>query len=122
MSGQLEGSCLLGPLVTPPFLCTAQKNLTSLPKNDVRFEREMLAGYKDSMGQNFLGILIVCAGVYVNGDVMCNLSATIRQMAEDTAKSITAQQTALDSLAPVVHGKSCPRFSFDKAGRCACSG
>ena len=57
---------------------------------------------KETWWQSLFGILVPSAGVYVNRDMLRNLSATIGQMVEETAKSTAAQQKSLDSLAQVV--------------------
>lgn len=49
-----------------------------------------------------MGISIHSAGVYVSRELIRNLSVTIGQIAEDTAESIAAQQTSLNSSAQVV--------------------
>ena len=58
----------------------------------------ILAVYEDNIGQSSFGNLTPTARVYVNRDTIHNLSATIGQIAEDTAKSIAAQHTSLNSL------------------------
>lgn len=62
----------------------------------------MLAGYQDIWWQSLLGILSPRAGIYVNRDMLRNLSGTIGQTAKETASSTAAQQTSLSSLAHVV--------------------
>lgn len=58
-----------------------------------------MARYEDNKGQSNL---IPSAGIYINRDMIHNLSATIEQIAEDTAESIAAQHTSLNSMARVV--------------------
>lgn len=55
-------------------------------------QREMLAGCDDGIGQSLLSILTPSSGVYMNRDMIRNLFATISQIAEETAKAISAQQ------------------------------
>ena len=62
----------------------------------------MLAGYQETWWQILLENLIPNAGMYVNREVIRNLSATVGQIAEETAKITEAQQTSLNSLAQVV--------------------
>ena len=64
----------------------------------------ILAVYEDNIGQSSFGNLTPTARVYVNGDTIHNLSATIGQIAEDAAESIAAQHTSLNSLTRVVLG------------------
>lgn len=77
----------------------------------------ILAGYQGTWWQNLWGILVPSAGVYVNWDRHRNLPATIGQMAKETAKSIAAQQTPLNSLAHVALGsKIALHFLMAKKG------
>ena len=64
----------------------------------------ILAEYEDNIGQSVFGNFIQTARVYVNRDMIHNLSATIGQTADDTAKSIAAQHTSLYSLPRVFPG------------------
>ena len=59
----------------------------------------MLARYQDIWWHN---PLVPNARIYVNKEMIRNLSATIHQIAEETAKNTAAQQTSLNSLAKVV--------------------
>uniref|UniRef100_A0A8B9YEI7 Uncharacterized protein n=1 Tax=Bos mutus grunniens TaxID=30521 RepID=A0A8B9YEI7_BOSMU len=86
-SWQIEGSCLLGYI--------------KMPSHD---KRMILAVYEDNIGQSSFGNLTPTARFYVNRDTIHNLSATIGQIAEDTAKSIAAQHTPLNSLTRVFPG------------------
>lgn len=52
----------------------------------------MLAGYDDSIRQSIFSILVPSSGVYINGDMTRNLSATIGQITEEMAKTMADQQ------------------------------
>uniref|UniRef100_A0A8C3WKU4 Envelope protein n=1 Tax=Catagonus wagneri TaxID=51154 RepID=A0A8C3WKU4_9CETA len=97
-SWQMEGSCLLGYFRTP-FSVHSLQSLTSHSKSYSRLKREILARYEDKTGQ---GKLTPSDGIYINRDMIRNLSATIEQIAEDTAESILAPQTSLNSVTQVV--------------------
>ena len=62
----------------------------------------ILAEYEDNIGQSVFGNFIQTARVYVNRDMIHNLSTTIGQIAEDTAISVAAQHTSFNSLTRVV--------------------
>ena len=62
----------------------------------------ILAEYEDNIGQSVFGNFIQTARVYVNRDMIHNLSSTIGQIAEDTAISVAAQHTSFNSLTRVV--------------------
>ena len=100
-SWEIEGSCLLG-YFRIPFSLHSLESITSLSKSNTHLKREILEGYEDNIGQSVFGSPIPSARLYVNRDMIHNLSATIGQIAEDIAKSIAAQQTSLNSLARVV--------------------
>lgn len=97
-SWQMQGSCLLGYFRTP-FSVHSLQSITSHSKSNSRLKREIMARYEDNKGQSNL---IPSAGIYINRDMIHNLSATIEQIAEDTAESIAAQHTSLNSMARVV--------------------
>lgn len=59
----------------------------------------MLVGYDDSIGQSILSILIPSGGVYINRNVIRNLSSTIGYITEEMDKAIAAQQKSLPSPA-----------------------
>ena len=99
-SWQIESLCLLVHYATPLFL---YKAIDEPPFSvHYRVKRSILAGYQDTWWESLLGISICSAVVYVSREMIRNLSVTIGQIAEDTAKSIAAQQTALNSFAQVV--------------------
>ncbi|KAF4021733.1 hypothetical protein G4228_013551 [Cervus hanglu yarkandensis] len=100
---EMEGSCLLG-YIRMPFALYSLESISSLPKSNTHLKRMILAEYEGNKGQSVLGNLTQTARVYVNRDMTHNLSATIGQIAEDTAKSIAAQHTSLNSLTRVVLG------------------
>ena len=102
-SWQIEGSCLLG-YIKMPFSLYSLENISSLAKSNTYNKRMILAVYEDNIGQSSFGNLTPTARVYVNGDMIHNLSATIAQIAEDTAESIAAQHTSLYSLPRVFPG------------------
>ena len=102
-SWEMGGSCLLG-CIRLPFALYSLENISSLPKSNTHLKRMILAEYEDNKGQSVFGNLTLTARVYVNRDMIHNLSATIGQIAEDTAKSIAAQHTSLNSLTQVVLG------------------
>lgn len=62
----------------------------------------MLAGYQETWWQILLENLIPNAGMYVNREMIRNLSATLGQRAEETAKITEAQHASLNSLVQVV--------------------
>ena len=102
-SWEMEGSCLLG-YIRMPFALYSLESTSSLPKSNTHLKRMILAEYEGNKGQSVLGNLTLTARIYVNRDMTHNLSATIGQIAEDTAKSIAAQHTSLNSLTRVVLG------------------
>ena len=102
-SWEMEGSCLLG-YIRMSFALYSLESVPSLPKSNTYTKRMILAEYEDNIGQSVFGNFIQTARVYVNRDTIHNLSATIRQIAEDTAISIAAQHASLNSLTQVVLG------------------
>ena len=64
--------------------------------------RSILAEYQDTWWQSLWEILILCAGVYVNREMIRNLSVTFGKMAADSANSVRAQQISLNHLVQVV--------------------
>uniref|UniRef100_A0A8C6DEC4 Uncharacterized protein n=1 Tax=Moschus moschiferus TaxID=68415 RepID=A0A8C6DEC4_MOSMO len=95
-SWEIQGSCLLGYIKMPLSLYNPE-NISSLAKSNTYNKRMILAVYEDNEGQSSFGNFTPTARVYVNRDTIHNLSATIGQIAEDTAKSIAAQHTSLNS-------------------------
>ena len=87
-----------------PFSLYSLENISSLAKSNTYNKRMILAVYEDNIGQSSFGNLTPTARVYVNGDMIHNLSATIAQIAEDAAESIAAQHTSLYSLPRVFPG------------------
>ena len=85
-----------------PFALYSLESIPSLPKSNTYNKRVILAEYEDNIGQSVFGNFIQTARVYVNRDMIHNLSATIGQTADDTAKSIAAQHSSLNSLTRVV--------------------
>ena len=61
----------------------------------------MLATYDDNIGQSILDILIPSARMYVNKNIIRNVSTTIGRIAEEVAKTVAAQQKSLEPFALV---------------------
>lgn len=95
-SWQVEGGTLCYRIVCPK----REMDLLFLPITESGDPCE--EDTKETWWQSLFGILVPSAGVYVNRDTLRNLSATIGQMVEETARSTAAQQKSLDSLAQVV--------------------